>query len=87
HFERTLKYAQSLKQSLNIRDVWIVHFTCGDEPNHHWPSKEQRDKGLNAVIFWHNQDFTSVYMSARYNDEDGQMVEVSKEYIVPINEN
>ncbi|CAG8648821.1 6443_t:CDS:2 [Funneliformis mosseae] len=43
HFERTLKYAQSLKQSLNILDVWIVHFTCGDEPNHHWPSKEQRD--------------------------------------------
>ncbi|CAG8694208.1 18926_t:CDS:2 [Rhizophagus irregularis] len=82
HFERTLKYSQLLKRSLCIRDIWTVHFTCEDEPNHHWPTKEQRKKGLNAIMFWHNRDFTSVYMSACYNDENGNMIDITKEYIM-----
>ncbi|PKB94544.1 hypothetical protein RhiirA5_438527 [Rhizophagus irregularis] len=82
HFERTLKYFQLLKRSLCIRDIWTVHFTCEDEPNHHWPTKEQRKKGLNAIMFWHNRDFTSVYMSACYNDENGNMIDITKEYIM-----
>ncbi|CAB4442950.1 unnamed protein product [Rhizophagus irregularis] len=82
HFERTLKYSQLLKRSLCIRDIWTVHFTCEDEPNHHWPTKEQRKKGLNAIMFWHNRNFTSVYMGACYNDENGNMIEITKEYIM-----
>ncbi|RGB24234.1 hypothetical protein C1646_773377 [Rhizophagus diaphanus] len=82
HFERTLKYSQLLKRSLCIRDIWTVHFTCEDEPNHHWPTKEQRKKGLNAIMLWHNRNFTSVYMSACYNDENGNMIEITKENIM-----
>ncbi|RIA81116.1 hypothetical protein C1645_744762 [Glomus cerebriforme] len=82
HFKRTLKYAQLLRKSLFIRDIWVIHFTCEDEPDYHWPTKKQREKGLNAIMFWHNHDFTSAYMSACYNNENGNMIEIIKEYIV-----
>lgn len=81
HFKRTLGYAQSLKKKLSIRDVWVVHFTLQDNPNY-WPSEAMRNKGLNAVIFRHNLDFTKVYMSARWNNEQGKLSEMNKKYII-----
>jgi hypothetical protein len=81
HSDRTLKYAQSLKKELFVRDVWIVHFTCYDNPKH-WLSDDQQKKGLNAVIFWHNLDFTKVYMSARWTNDHGNFLEIKKQYII-----
>lgn len=79
HYERTFEYAKSLNK-LNIRDIWVVHFTCQDEPNH-WPSEQQQKKGLNAVIFWHNLDFTKVYMKARWRERNN-ILEMKKNYII-----
>lgn len=48
HYTRALQYANSLSdpsspQSLNIRDMWVVHFTCEDNTtnNCNWPTSSQ----------------------------------------------
>lgn len=84
HFERTLRYARSLKKKLSVRDIWIVHFICQDNPNY-WPSEAMRKNGLNAVMFWHNLEFTKVYVSARWTDEHGKDSAINKKYIIGTN--
>src|SRR6185369_1114258 len=63
HYKRALEYANSLKirstqdahrnpnfQPLNIRDIWVVHFTCEDDATKEenckskWPTEEQNLK-------------------------------------------
>ncbi|RUS18539.1 hypothetical protein BC937DRAFT_88642 [Endogone sp. FLAS-F59071] len=49
HFNRALKYGKHL----DVREVWVIHFTCATkEP--FWPSSKQLEAGLNVVHFLHD---------------------------------
>jgi hypothetical protein len=84
HYKRTLLYATS-QPYLNVRNSWTVHFTCEDDylDSPRWPLDEQMARGLSAVVFWHNLEFTQVCMSALWMDEAGRKQIITKRQILP----
>jgi len=62
-----------------------MHFSREDSVASYpyWPSKKLQDRGLNVVHFWHNMDFTKVYMSAKFWDATGEFHTVINEQILP----
>ncbi|POG71442.1 hypothetical protein GLOIN_2v1606327 [Rhizophagus irregularis DAOM 181602=DAOM 197198] len=73
YFDQTLTYAHSLKPEFDVRDIWVIHFTCQDLTNKcpHWPTKEQEAAGLNTIHIWHNLKFTKVKINARWKGING----------------
>ncbi|CAG8579474.1 12231_t:CDS:2, partial [Cetraspora pellucida] len=75
HYERALLYDKKLPAD----NTWIVHFTCEEnaisEPC--WPTKSQLQKGLRAVYFWHNLDFTKIKMIACWWDTNNNTKHVT----------
>jgi len=81
HIDKTTVY----KNLLSAQEAWIVHFTREDNylqtpENVHWQSDELLNKGIYMVHFWHNQDFTEVWMSARW--KDGTLKRVDNERVI-----
>ncbi|GES96543.1 P-loop containing nucleoside triphosphate hydrolase protein [Rhizophagus clarus] len=82
YFNQTLTYAHSLESKLNVRDIWVIHFTCQDLNNKcpYWPTREQEKAGLNTIHIWHDLKFTEVRISARWKGING-MQEIRDENI------
>jgi hypothetical protein len=70
HFDRTLEYAQSLDPKLNVREIWVAHFTCQDfiTKSPPWPKGEQQEMGLKVAHIWHDINFKTARISARWKD-------------------
>jgi hypothetical protein len=80
HLEKTPYY----KDLLSADEAWVVHFTCEDSYLDHptWQSNEQLQReGINVVHFWHDQVFSTVSMSARWKDADGNIQQVNNQLL------
>lgn len=73
YFNQTLTYAHSLEPEFNVRDIWVIHFTCQDlnDKCPHWPTREQVAAGLNTIHIWHDLKFTKVKINARWKGING----------------
>jgi hypothetical protein len=80
HIERTPSY----KDLLHADEAWVIHFTCEDDYLNHpiWQSDEQLRMGVNVVHCWHDVDFSTVMMSARWKDVDGNVQQVDKQALI-----
>jgi len=74
HINKTPGYMELLF----AEEAWVIHFTREDEYLEHpyWQSNDQLNKGVNVVHFWHNKNFTSVRMSARWKDVNGNTQQI-----------
>jgi hypothetical protein len=77
HFDQVLTYADQLRS----REMWIVHFSREDSiiSKPYWPDEER----LNVIHFWHNLEFTSVKMSAKFQDSTGKVYKFINKTIIP----
>jgi hypothetical protein len=82
HFDRAISYGRNFSARL-VKDMWMVHFTCMDGATLSpiWPTSNQQELGLNVVHFWHDLQFTTIRMSARWLDESGNVVSVDDEEV------
>ena len=66
------------KDLLQADEAWILHFTREDEylTHPHWQSDTELKKGVNMVYFWHDGGFTTVRMSARWKDVNGNIQQI-----------
>jgi hypothetical protein len=72
HVDKTAEY----KELLLADEAWVVHFTCEDNYLPYWQSDDLLNEGINLVHFWHDVDFTTVQMSARWKDVHGNIQQI-----------
>jgi hypothetical protein len=74
HIDKTPEY----KELLSAEEAWLIHFTREDNYLEHpcWQSDDQVNEAINMVHFWHNAEFTTVRMSARWKDVDGNVQQI-----------
>ena len=79
HVNKTVEY----KQLVSADEVWVIHFTREDDylRDPYWPPDDQLKKDINMVHFWHDMNFTTVKMSARWKDEDGNIQQIDDELL------
>jgi hypothetical protein len=60
----------------------VINFTCADNAtlSPYWPSLSQLKQGLHVVHFWHNLQFTDVWMSA-YWYENGEIKDITNKQV------
>jgi hypothetical protein len=56
---------------LSAEEAWVIHFTCEDNYDPIWQSDDELNKGVNVVHFFHDLEFTKVWMMARWRDDTG----------------
>jgi hypothetical protein len=67
HIDKTPEYMHLLK----AQKAWIIHFTREDDYVPVWQSDDMLRKGVNLVHVWHNAEFTTVQMIAKWKDSTG----------------
>lgn len=75
HIDKTPLY----KELLSADEAWIIHFTREDGYLNHplWQSSTQLNEGIiNMIHIWHNEDFTTAQMSARWKDVDDNIHQI-----------
>lgn len=80
NIEKTL----DCKALFSADEAWVVHLTCEDNYLDYplWQTDKQLNEGVNVVHFWHDLDFSSVMMSARWKGGDGSIQLVQKQRLV-----
>ncbi|RHZ53303.1 hypothetical protein Glove_443g47 [Diversispora epigaea] len=74
YFKRVFDYSNQFKPS----EVWIIHFSQEDDvvKDPYWPCIRLQKRRLNVIHFWHNKNFTNVWMSARLLDTSSRFCEI-----------
>ncbi|KAF9896603.1 hypothetical protein BX616_007128 [Lobosporangium transversale] len=79
HISKTPTY----RRLLSAEEAWVVHFTREDDyfEHPHWQTDAELDQGVNLVHFWHDRDFNTVRMSARWKDRSGNTQRIDNELL------
>ena len=67
YIDKTPEYMHLLK----AQKAWVIHFTRGDDYVPVWQSDDMLNQGVNLVHIWHNAEFTTVQMIAKWKDCTG----------------
>ncbi|CAG8624979.1 5094_t:CDS:2, partial [Paraglomus occultum] len=90
-------YPDFIKQHINIGKApiyqkrvsadasWVIHFTRQDgyldKTKPIWQSDEALNMGVNLVHIWHDANFTTARMGARWKDADGNVQQINNEVL------
>ncbi|ORZ11682.1 hypothetical protein BCR41DRAFT_356755 [Lobosporangium transversale] len=79
HISKTPTY----RRLLSAEEAWVVHFTREDDyfEHPHWQTDAELEQGVNLVHFWHDRDFNTVRMSARWKDRSGNTQRIDNELL------